>query len=193
MPHSVDQLIDLYLNYLLVEKGLAATTLEAYGTDLGRFSAFLSQQEMAEIAMVDSAVLLKYLITLRKEGIAARSRARHLVTLRGFFRFLHREKKIAADPTRSIDLPKSGLKLPDVLSVAEVDRLLTLPEPLDPTGLRNKAMLELLYAAGLRVSELVTVRLLDVNLEAGFVRVTGKGAKERIVPIGSGARDSIRR
>ncbi|MFH1983086.1 MAG: site-specific tyrosine recombinase XerD [Pseudomonadota bacterium] len=193
MPHSFDQLIDLYTNYLLVEKGLAATTLEAYGADLGRFAAFLTDQDMTETAAIDSAVMLKYLITLRKDGIAARSRARHLVTLRGFFRFLHREKKIPADPTRSIELPKSGLKLPEVLSVDDVDRLLELPEPLDPAGLRNKAMLELLYAAGLRVSELVAVRLLDANLEAGFVRVTGKGSKERIVPIGSGARDSIRR
>jgi integrase/recombinase XerD len=193
MASSLDQHIDVYTNYLLVEKGLAATTLEAYGSDIGRFAEFLSAKGIQRLDAVDAAVILTYLIDLRQQGVAARSRARHLVTLRGFFRFLHREKHIAADPTRTIELPKSGLKLPEVLSVADIDRLLRFPEPLSPTGMRNKAMLELLYAAGLRVSELVAVRVLDVNLEAGFVRVTGKGAKERIVPIGSGARDSIRK
>ena len=193
MPQSIDHFIDLYTNYLLVEKGLADTTLEAYGADLARFVSFLADEGITALDAVDSTVMLKYLIILRKDGIGPRSRARHLVTLRGFFKFLKHEKKLAADPTQSIELPKSGLKLPDVLSVEDVDRLLDLPEPLPPAGIRNKAMLELLYAAGLRVSELMTVRVLDVNLEAGFVRVTGKGAKERIVPIGSGARDSIRR
>ncbi len=193
MHSSLDPFIDLYTNYLLVEKGLATTTLEAYGADLGRFASFLVREGIDQFQAVESAVLLTYLIALRKEGVAARSRARHLVTLRGFFKFLHGEKHISVDPTRTIELPKTGLKLPDVLSVDEVDRLLDLPEPLSPMGMRNKAMLELLYAAGLRVSELVGVRILDVNLEAGFVRVTGKGAKERIVPIGSGARNSIRR
>jgi len=193
MTPSLDHLIDLYTNYLLVEKGLAATTLEAYGADLGRFARFLADSGVPGADAVDAAVLLKYLIALRQDGIAARSRARHLVTLRGFFRFLHQEKHIPNDPTRTITLPKSGLKLPDVLSVSEVDRLLSLPEPLSAAAMRNKAMLELLYAAGLRVSELVAVRVLDVNLEAGFARVTGKGAKERIVPIGAGARDSVRR
>jgi integrase/recombinase XerD len=116
-----------------------------------------------------------------------------LVTLRGFYRYLVQEKIIKYDPARLIDLPKSGLKLPDVLSVSEIKILLSTPDTQTPLGLRNAAMIELLYAAGLRVSELVNLKLLDINTEAGFVRVIGKGSKERIVPIGNYAKNIIDR
>jgi integrase/recombinase XerD len=188
---SLDLLVDRYLNYLLVEKGLAAKTLSAYAADLARHLDHLKSQGIDDPGSVDTAVLLRYIIVLRDQGLAARSRARHMVALRGFYRFLAREKVIAADPSRTIDLPKTGLKLPDVLSRDEVQRLLDLEEKPSPAALRNAAMVELLYAAGLRVSELVSLQVRDVNLEAGFVRVLGKGDKQRVVPIGEYARRRI--
>ncbi len=190
MP-NLDELADRFLNYLVVEKGLAEQTIDAYSSDLTRFLDFLGEGGTSDILLIDAAILLRYLIRLRRSGLDPRSRARHLVTLRGFFRFLLQERVIESDPSRMIDLPKAGLRLPDVLSVSEVRQLLEAPDPATPIGARDAAMVELLYAAGLRVSELVHLRLQDVNLEAGFVRVLGKGSKERIVPIGAHARRRI--
>lgn len=184
---QLDFLADQYLNYLLVEKGLSRKTLESYSCDLVRYFDFLRQASVHSVSDNDTAFILQHLIAMQAEGLGPRSRARHLVAIRGFYRFLVQEKMIAADPSRIIDLPKSGLKLPEVLSTAEIDRLLKSPGTDTPLALRNTAMLELLYASGLRVSELVNLNLLDINLEAGFVRVFGKGSKERIVPMGSGA------
>ncbi len=188
-----DPHLDAYLNHLLVEKGLAATTLEAYGNDLVRFLAFSRRQGTRELARADSALILRYLIHLRREGLSARSRARHLISLRGLYRHLVHEKIIRQNPAAVVDLPRVGLKLPNVLSVSEVKALLAVPDTTKPTGLRDAAMLELLYAAGLRVSELIHVNCIDVNLEAGFIRVVGKGDRERLVPIGSHAQKKIRR
>lgn len=188
---NLDLLVDQYLNYLLVEKGLAEKTLAAYAADLARHLDFLKAAGVETAAAVDTPLLLRYVIRLRDEGLGARSRSRHMVALRGFYRFLVQEKILDADPIRNIELPKTGLKLPDVLSRQEVRRLLEVDEGEAPTALRNRAMIELLYAAGLRVSELVSLKVQDVNLEAGFVRVFGKGAKERVVPIGAHARHCI--
>ena len=137
------------------------------------------------------SLILKHLIALRESGLGSKSCARHLITLRGFHKFLSQEKILEFDPAKLIDLPKSGLKLPDVLSVSEVNLLLNIPDVNKPLGKRNSAMIELLYAAGLRVSELVNVKFLDVNLEACFVRVLGKGSKERVVPFGLYAKNKI--
>jgi integrase/recombinase XerD len=188
---AMDRAIDHFLAFVTVEKGLSANSLEAYAQDLGRFAAHLRAEGLETPAAVDTAVLLQYLIRLRREGLSARSRARHMVTLRGFFRFLHQEKWIAANPAGLIDLPKSGLHLPAVVSVTEMQRLLMAPDQRRPRGHRDQAMLELLYAAGLRVSELLALRVTDINLEAGFVRVLGKGARERVVPIGAKARQTL--
>jgi len=188
---ALDEFVDRYINYLLVEKGLAAKTIEAYSLDLSEFLNFLRQAGIDQVTSVDPAVLLKHLISLRDSGLGPRSRARHLVTLRGFFRFLVHEKLLTQDPSRLIDMPKSGLRLPDVLSVKDVEKLLNAPDPGKPKEARDAAMIELLYAAGLRVSELVNLKVRDVNLEAGFVRVFGKGSKERVVPIGLYAKEKI--
>jgi len=188
---AMDDLVDRYINYLLVEKGLAAKTIESYSLDLSGFLNFLRQAGIDQIAPVDPAVLLKHLISLRDNGLGPRSRARHLVTLRGFFRFLVHEKLLTHDPSRLIDMPKSGLRLPDVLSFKDVEKLLNAPDPAKPKEARDAAMIELLYAAGLRVSELVGLKPRDVNLEAGFVRVFGKGSKERVVPIGLYAKEKV--
>jgi integrase/recombinase XerD len=188
---SLDVLVDRYLNYLLVEKGLSKRTLESYSRDLARYHTFLLQNGVINVSNLDTPFILKHLIALRDSGLGARSRARHLVALRGFYRFLLQENMIGSDPARLVELPKISLKLPDVLSVAEVKRLLDTPDPKSPLGARDAAMLEVLYAAGLRVSELVNLKLQDVNLEAGYVRVFGKGSKERVVPIGLYAQEKI--
>jgi integrase/recombinase XerD len=188
---SLDILVDQYLNYLVFEKGLSEKTIESYSIDLSRYLEFLKQKGVKKIADADTPLILKHLIALRGAGLGSRSCARHLITLRGFYKFLAQERIIEYDPAKLIDLPKSGLKLPDVLSVAEVNLLLNTPDTGNSLGKRNAAMLELLYAAGLRVSELVNIKFLDVNLEACFVRVLGKGSKERVVPIGGCAKEKI--
>ncbi len=190
-PPSPDALIDRFLNYLLVEKGLAQKTIEAYSRDIIRYRNFLAVNKSTAFSEEDTPMILKHLILLRKDGLKARSRARHLVAIRGFYRFLVQENILRNDPARLIDLPKSGLKLPDVLSREEIELLLNAPDTDKLIGVRDAAMLELLYAAGLRVSELINLKLQDINLEAGFVRIFGKGSRERIVPIGAHAREKI--
>ena len=190
-PLSPDALIDRFLNYLLVEKGLAQKTIEAYSRDIIRYRNFLAVNNSTAFSEEDTPTILKHLILLRKDGLKARSRARHLVAIRGFYRFLVQENILRNDPARLIDLPKSGLKLPDVLSREEIELLLKAPDTDKSMGVRDAAMLELLYAAGLRVSELINLKLQDINLEAGFVRIFGKGSRERIVPIGTHAREKV--
>ena len=188
---SLDILVDQYINYLVFEKGLSEKTIESYTSDLSKYLAFLKEKRIKDITQADTPILLKHLIALRESGLGSKSCARHLITLRGFYKFLAQEKILEFDPAKLIDLPKSGLKLPDVLSVSEVSLLLNIPDSNTLLGKRNLAMLELLYAAGLRVSELVNLKFLDVNLEACFVRVMGKGSKERIVPFGLYAKNKI--
>lgn len=190
MP-SIDYLVDQYLNYLTIEKGLSKKTIESYGSDIATYITFLGNQGVRDISEADTPTILKHVIALRDEGLKARSRARHLVTLRGFYKFLVREKYISSDPTSVIDLPKSGFYLPNVLTQDEVKCLLSVPDVSRPAGLRDCAMIELLYAAGLRVSELISLKLFDVNMDACFVRVFGKGSKERIVPIGTFAKNKV--
>lgn len=189
--NAIEQLVDQYLNYLLVEKGLATKTIEAYAGDLQAFLDFLKCQNIMAIDQADTAAILKYVIDLRQNGRGPRTRARHLVALRGFYSFLVQAGCLPRNIAKMVDLPKSGLKLPEVLDVDEVDRLLAAPDRLKPKGMRDAGMLELIYAAGLRVSELIGMLVPALNLEAGFVRVTGKGSKERIVPIGRKAADCL--
>ena len=190
MP-SIDVLIDQYLNYLLIEKGLSKATLNSYSADLIRYQELLHKNGVDRLSDTDTPLILKHLISLRNSGLGARSRARHLVSIRGIYRFAVQEKLLKHDPSRLVDLPKLSLKLPDVLAVDEVTQLLNTPDSSKPVGARDAAMLEVLYAAGLRVSELVNLKLQDINLEAGFVRVFGKGSKERVVPIGLPAKTKI--
>lgn len=186
-----NRLADRYFTYLLVEKGLSKSTLEAYGSDLNRYFDFQNDRGHHQPSEADTSHILDHLMCLKKEEMEKRSRARHLVTVRGFYRFLVRENILEKDPSAPIDLPKIGLKLPDILSVDEVRRLLSMPDTTKPTGVRNAAMLETLYAAGLRVSELTLLRVQDVNLEANFIRVWGKGSSERLIPIGIHAREKL--
>jgi len=182
------ELIEQYLDYLALEKGLAKNSMESYSGDLMEFTDFLETNHIGDIKKVDTAAILGWLVNLKKKGLSAKSRARHLVTIRGFYKYLIRENLNDRDPAKMVDIPKTGLHLPGVLSFDEVKSLLELPDLTKPRELRNAAMLEILYGAGLRVSELVRMKVQDVNLEANFVRIFGKGSKERVVPIGSHAR-----
>ncbi len=186
------QRMDQYQTFLVIEKGLSEKTLAAYSTDLMRFCQFLEKKKATSVSQIDTGLILAYLIHLRNRGLRARSRARHLVSLRGFFKFLTAEKIIEKNPAQQVDLPKTGLRLPDVLSVSDVEALIDAPDRSQAEGLRDAAMLELLYGAGLRVSELIRLAMTGINLEAGFVRVFGKGSKERVVPVGRMALNAIR-
>jgi len=184
-------LIDSYLNYLIIEKGLAENTITAYSSDLSFFIEFIEGSGVINIKKIEQADILKYLIFMRDQGLDAKSRARKLIAVRGLFKFLCREQIIDKDPSKAIDLPRSSLKLPDVISVPQIKKLLDAPDESTPVGIRDGAMLELLYASGLRVSELISVKSMDVNLEAGFARVFGKGSRERVIPLGSYAINRI--
>ena len=188
---SIEPSIDSFITYILIEKGLSNQTVESYNADLQRYAIFLNNNDIEILSENDTYHILKHLIDLRDEGLSASSRARHLVTIRSFYKFLYQEKLIKKDPSKLIDFPKSGLKLPDTLNVQEVTRLLEAPDTVKSKGKRDAAMIELLYAAGLRVSELVNMRMTNLNLDASFIRVFGKGSKERIVPIGNYAREKI--
>ena len=190
MP-NYSEWVDGYINFLMVEKGLSRNTITAYTADIQRFTEYLDHIAIDNWSDIELAVMLKYLIALRTSGLRARTRARHLIALRGFFQYLVNAGTLAHNPTRFIDLPKTGLSLPSVLSTTEMQRLLMAPDATTPRGARDRAMLELGYAAGLRVSELVHLKLNDINLEAAFVRLIGKGAKERVIPIGRHARDCL--
>jgi len=182
--------LPIYLDYLAVEKGLAKNSLSAYGTDLRRFGKRLDAQSI-ETEAVKRQHIVKYIQSLRSGGISARSVARALAAVRGFFRFLVAERHLKHDPTENLDNPKLWSTLPKSLDPAEVDDLLAAPDRSTPDGLRDAAMLELLYATGLRVSELIRVKVEDLVLDAGFLRAFGKGSKERIVPFGESAGKAI--
>lgn len=178
--------INQFLDFARVEKGLAANSIASYGRDLAGFSNYLvrARKDLQKINRDDVRV---YLASLYRRGLAARSVARHLVSLRNFFRFLVQEGTIQSDPTAEVDAPQIGHTLPKYLTVGEVDALLAKPDASTPPGLRDRALLELLYATGMRVSELVHLRWEDLEANLGVVRCRGKGNKERLIPVGKSA------
>jgi integrase/recombinase XerD len=188
---SLDQAVDLFLDQVKVERGLARHTVEAYARDLARWLTFLVARGRDTVDDVTGADLADHLIGLADQGLAARSRARALVAIRGWCRYLVAERWMDADPSALIDTPRVGRRLPGVLGETAVAELLEMPRLDTPRGIRDRAMLELAYASGLRVSELVGVPAADVNLRGGYVRVTGKGKKTRLVPLGAAARDRV--
>ena len=185
---ALDEAVDLYLDHLKVERGLSRNTLEAYGRDLARFSTFLADKA-AVVDDITPVHVTDFLIDLA-QTLTARSRARTLVAVRGFCKHLVAERWLDADPSEQIEGPRTAKRLPGVLGEDAVTRLIGAPTD-TPRGRRDAAMIELAYASGLRVSELVTLPIADVNLNAGYVRVTGKGNKTRLVPLGQAARDRI--
>lgn len=178
--------LDSFLEHLVVERGLAQNSLEAYRSDLARFLEYLASRGQA-VTTLDRIEIPRYLLALREAGLGPRSVARHLSAIRQLHRFLVREGIANEDPTAHVDSPRPWRRLPAVLSIQEVDRLLAAELPPTPQGLRDRAMLELMYASGLRVSELVGLKLADLDLGVGVVRVLGKGNKERLVPVGETA------
>jgi len=188
----MERYLDLYLDYLAVERGLAANTRASYSGDLMKFHSHVTEQGLGSWEEVGPAEVMGFLASLQGQGIASRSRARLLSTLRGFFKFLVREQHLTGNPVTRLTSPRLRRYLPDVLSVEDVERLLAGPNRATPQGQRDAAMLELLYATGLRVSELVAITMGRVNLEVGFVIALGKGSKERIVPMGEVAAEALR-
>ncbi len=183
--------IDQFIDQAWLTKGLSRNTLEAYRRDLNALDTWLEGQE---ITGVTSSLLLKYLAERHRQGVSARTSAREMSTFRSFFGWMIRENLIDEDPASAIPLPKIGRHLPATLSEVEVERLLAAPEIDTPRGLRDRAMIELLYATGLRVSELVGLRVTNFNLRQGVVRVdAGKGDKDRLVPVGEVAQDWLQR
>lgn len=189
----MEHLIEEYLRYLTVERGLAENSLAAYGRDLRRIVGYLTQVGVGSFEEVGRAHVARLLLTLREEGLAPRTVARHTSSLRGLYRYLLTQGHVKEDPTAHLETQSPWARLPGVLSQEEVRRLLATPPAGNPLGLRDKAMLELLYASGLRVSEMVTLRLSDVDLEVGYVRCQGKGGKDRVVPLGRDAQTAVRR
>lgn len=182
-PDYMDELLEQFFHHLAVERGLAQTTLESYAHDLQDFREFLrvrGREAWEEVTLED---LQAYFIGLEARGLTAGSRARRLSALRQFYRFLQREERLAANPVELLDSPRLPLKLPRVLSESEVEALLAAVDPATPLGQRDAALLEVLYATGLRVSELVGLTLKQVDLRRGVVRPLGKGRKERLVPM----------
>ena len=180
-------MLDQFLHYLTVEKGLSDNTLEAYHHDLSRFFDYLREKGIEDFSKVDQLNLRAFLLSLKRQGLSTRSVARNQVALRTFFRFLVLEGILGTNPAEELESPKMARRLPEILTFREVEQLLEQPDLKTPLGIRDRAMLELLYATGMRVSELIQIPLNQVNLEAGYALIFGKGSKERVVPIGSEA------
>lgn len=190
----MEELILEFLNYISVERGLSKNTIEAYTRDLKQFALFMKDSGLGDAAEdVTPRTLVNYLNALKQKKMGPSSVARKLAAIKSFFHYLHRERRMRLDPSVTIDSPKLPQRLPKVLSALEIKCLLEQPGVADPPGLRDRAMLELLYATGVRVSELVSITLLDLNLEMGYIRCIGKGSKERIVPLGHVAQSAIQR
>jgi integrase/recombinase XerD len=189
---QTERAIAAFLNYLRVEKGLAKNSVEAYGRDLAKFAAFLEKQRR-KLSQVRTTDIREFALTLDQRKLQSRTIARHLVSLRQFFLHLLRENVVSTNPTEHLESPRSWKALPRYLSVEESQRLLESPKTSTALGLRDRALLEMLYGAGLRVSELISLRVGDVSLEEGVVRTLGKGSKQRLVPVGEQAQAAVER
>lgn len=191
-PSISSLLIDEFCDALWLEDGLARNTLDAYRRDLTLFGEWLQKNRGAELIAADHGDLQAYLAHRFRAKTRASSAARLLSSLKRLYRWLQRQNRIKTDPTLNIDTPKLPRSLPKSLTEADVENLLAAPDVENPRGERDKAMLEMLYASGLRVSELVTLKLPQVSQDMGVVRVLGKGSKERLVPLGEAALDSVK-
>ncbi len=188
----MNQLIDSFLTYLTAVKGLSKNTLESYGRDILKLAVFLEGKDITRIDQVGYKHILDFLTYLKEQGLNTRSTSRTLISVRQFFKFLLAEKFIESDPTFLIRTPKIKRGLPETLSLEDVEKLLSSPDESSPEGIRDKSMLEVLYATGIRVSELVELGLNDVNFDLGYIIAYGKGSKQRIVPIGEKAKIKLR-
>jgi integrase/recombinase XerD len=190
-PSPLDEALDRYLAHLRVERGLLAATLEAYARDLREYSEWLAGRGLGRLDQVTEPAILQHLAFLQTRGLSRASQARHLAAVRGLHKFASAEGLTPTDPSAGVEATRGSRPLPHFLSIDEVDRLLCRPDCSSAGGARDKAMLEVLYASGLRVSELVTLPLSAIDSQTGVIRVRGKGGKERIVPVGERARDAL--
>lgn len=187
MKYAKDALDD-YLQFLRVERQLAANTLSSYERDLKSYLQYLKEVEQLDsLRKVERVHILNHLSHLKETTMSSRTVARHISSIRSFHQFLIRERVVDKDPTVHLEMPQMDKKLPNVLSIEEVDALIEAPDTSKANGKRDQAMLELLYASGMRVSECINLDMEDVNLTMGFVRCFGKGGKERIIPLGKSA------
>ena len=185
--------VDVYLNFLAVEKGVSLNTLEAYSRDLNRYVEFIEQAGIKDIREISSDDVISFLGNLKGDGLATSSINRSLAAIRGLYRYLLTEKVVDGNPVANIELAKVWMHLPDTLSREEMSLLLKQPGTKTPLAVRDTAMLELLYATGIRVSEVIALSMNNINWQAGYLIVVGKGNKERIVPIGRVAFDCLNR
>ena len=186
--------IEDYLHFIRVERQLSENTLASYKRDLVAYATNLNEaQGLENFEGVTRHQILNHLQALRDEGKTARTIARHISSIRSFHQFLLREKITTTDPTVHLEMPQQEKKLPVVLSIAQIDALIAAPDTSTPQGVRDVAMLELLYGSGMRISECIELNLDDIHLTMGFVRVFGKGGKERIIPLGKGALSAVER
>jgi len=190
-PEGMEGLLDQFIAFIRAERGLSGKTVDAYAGDLTTYFEDLRAQGLLGVERVKQEHVSEHLKRLGQRGLSRRSQARHLAAVRGFHRFLIAEKLSDKDPTEDLDTPRSPRKLPSFLTLEEVEQLLAAPDERNPTGLRDKAMLEVLYATGLRVTELCTLGINDVQLGAGYLVAKGKGSKERVVPVGSKAVETV--
>jgi integrase/recombinase XerD len=189
----MDALVQRFLDYMLVERGLSSHTIASYGRDIAQFVAFALEMDVESAGRVTDDLFTQFLARLRKEEYATTSVARKLAAVRAFFKFLQREGEVVSNLADAVDNPRTVKPLPKTLTEDDIIKLLSQPDLSDPNGLRDRAMIETLYATGLRVSELIGLLSNDVNLPSGFIRCIGKGSKERVVPIGEVAVELIRR
>lgn len=188
---NLDQAIDGYLIHLKIERNLAENSLKAYSRDLAQFGDSLADTTAGDVGRIDDQHISSYLLDLLDDGLKTRSISRKLSAVRGFFRYLRESQIIDKDPSVHVDAPKYGQRVPKVLDLDEVEALLDAPDRTTPEGCRDRAMIEVLYATGLRVTELVNLQQREVDLRGGVVRIIGKGGKQRLVPLGDVAIDHV--
>ena len=185
------ELIETFLNYLSVERGLSNNTIFSYRRDLDKYAAYLENKKINSLLEVKRDDITNFMFYEKEKGLSASSIARSLVATKTFYRFLVRERILKADPTAVLEAPKLWKRLPEVMLLSEVEALLEAPNLRKDEGIRDRAILEVMYATGMRASEVVNLRLEDINLEVGYLRCLGKGRKERIVPLGRKAKEAL--
>ncbi len=190
MIGTLEQNLPKFLNYISVEKGLSKNTVESYERDIRKFNSFSKSNDLSEITKKE---IIQFLSHLNSNRLSPATISRNIVSLRSFYRFLVSEKEIASDPTENLESQKKWNRLPKTLTYDEIDKLINHNKGNDSSGIRDDAMIELLYACGLRVSELISLKMNNINLDTGFLITIGKGKKERIVPVGEIALNKIRR
>jgi integrase/recombinase XerD len=189
----VEELLKSFLDFLLVERGLSKNTIISYQRDLKSYITYLKLQKIDDFNETTRTIIVSYLLLMQRNGKASSSISRACAAIKSFYHFLVLERKIQSDPTLNIETPKLEHRLPRVLTIEEVEALLNQPDTSKSIGLRDKAMLELLYASGMRVSELISINIEDINMDLGFLKCVGKGSKERILPVGSIALDCLKK